>query len=37
MLILKLLQKKYMDVSQTMKNHTQELIKNKQIVDMAIK
>ena len=34
---LKLSQKKYKDVSQTMKNHTQKLIKNTQIVDMGIR
>ena len=37
MLILKLLQKEYTDVSQTMKNHTQKLIKSTQIVDMGIR
>ena len=37
MLILKLLQKKYKDVSQTMKNHTQKLIKSTQIVDTGIR
>ena len=37
MLILKLSQKKYKDVSQTMKNHTQKLIKSTQIVDMGIR
>ena len=37
MLILKLSQKKYKDVSQTMKNHKQKLIKSTQIVDMGIR